>query len=80
MGPTAEQDPFKDGLDQALTCTGGLQTDIALGMGSPDGIFANMSTKFSLGTLLIATLSEVSSLPSTPLTCLSPILSLASLL
>ena len=45
---TVDPNPFQDGLDPALTCTGGLRTDIALGMGSPGGVFANMSTKFSL--------------------------------
>jgi len=45
---TVDPNPFQDGLDPALTCTGGLRTDIALGMGSPDGVFANLSTIFSL--------------------------------
>ena len=48
----AEPNPFQDGLKQALTYTGGLGTIIALGMGSPDGAFTNMSTKFSLGYIV----------------------------
>merc|ERR1712115_18073 len=48
----AEPNPFQDGLKQALTYTGGLGTITALGMGSPNGAFTNMSTTFSLGNIV----------------------------
>merc|ERR1711931_563919 len=48
----AEPNPFQDGLKQALTYTGGLGTITALGMGSPNGAFTNMSTTFSLGCIV----------------------------
>merc|ERR1719228_70100 len=48
----AEPNPFQDGLKQALTYTGGLATINALGMGSPNGAFTNMSTTFSLGCIV----------------------------
>merc|ERR1712079_500680 len=47
-----EVDPFKDGMKQALTYTGGLGTITALGMGSPNSAFTNMSTTFSLGCIV----------------------------
>merc|ERR1712038_800764 len=48
----AEPNPFQDGLKQALTYTAGLGTISALGMGSPNGAFTNMSTTFSLGCIV----------------------------
>jgi len=48
----AEPNPFQDGLKQALTYTGALGTITALGMGSPNGAFTNMSTTFSLGCIV----------------------------
>merc|ERR1712212_892340 len=48
----AEPNPFQDGLKQALTYTGGLATINALGMGSPNGAFTNMSTTMSLGCIV----------------------------
>merc|ERR1711887_429449 len=48
----AEPNPFQDGLKQALTYTTGLGTITALGMGSPNGAFTNMSTTFSLGCIV----------------------------
>merc|ERR1712038_2023073 len=48
----AEPNPFQDGLKQALTYTAGLGTINALGMGSPNGAFTNMSTTFSLGCIV----------------------------
>merc|ERR1719317_1650120 len=48
----AEPNPFQDGLKQALTYTGGLGTITALGMGSPNGAFTNMSTTMSLGCIV----------------------------
>merc|ERR1712115_542595 len=48
----AEPNPFQDGLKQALTYTGGPGTVTALGMGSPNGAFTNMSTTFSLGCIV----------------------------
>merc|ERR1719312_620730 len=51
-GAAAEPNPFQDGLKQALTYTGGLGTVTALGMGSPNGAFTNMSTTFSLGCIV----------------------------
>merc|ERR1712079_319848 len=48
----AEPNPFQDGLKQALTYTAGLGTISALGMGSPNGAFTNMSTPFSLGCIV----------------------------
>jgi len=47
-----EVNPFKDGMKQALTYTGGLGTISALGMGSPNAAFTNMSTTFSLGCIV----------------------------
>merc|ERR1719309_1159138 len=47
-----EPNPFQDGLKQALTYTAGLGTISALGMGSPNGAFTNMSTTFSLGCIV----------------------------
>merc|ERR1712186_98573 len=47
-----EVNPFQDGLKQALTYTAGLGTISALGMGSPNGAFTNMSTTFSLGCIV----------------------------
>jgi len=47
-----EVDPFKDGMKQALTYSGGLGTITALGMGSPNSAFTNMSTTFSLGCIV----------------------------
>merc|ERR1712117_216486 len=48
----AEPNPFQDGLKQALSYTAGLGTISALGMGSPNGAFTNMSTTFSLGCIV----------------------------
>merc|ERR1712055_1056826 len=48
----AEPNPFQDGLKQALTYSAGLGTVTALGMGSPNGAFTNMSTTFSLGCIV----------------------------
>merc|ERR1719153_1061404 len=48
----AEPNPFQDGLKQALTYTAGLGTISALGMGSPNGAFTNMTTTFSLGCIV----------------------------
>merc|ERR1711970_1665974 len=48
----AEPNPFQDGLKQALTYTAGLGTISALGMGSPNGAFTNVSTTFSLGCIV----------------------------
>merc|ERR1739844_639245 len=48
----AEPNPFQDGLKQALTYTTGLGTITALGMGSPNGAFTNMSTTMSLGCIV----------------------------
>ena len=39
-------------MKQALTNTGGLGTISALGMGSPNAAFTNMSTTFSLGCII----------------------------
>jgi len=47
-----EPNPFQDGLKQALTYTAGLGTINALGVGSPNGAFTNMSTTFSLGCIV----------------------------
>merc|ERR1712142_795289 len=47
-----EVNPFKDGMKQALTYTGGLGTISALGMGSPNAAFTNMSTTFALGCIV----------------------------
>eukprot|EP00092_Neocalanus_flemingeri_P036838 GFUD01040099.1.p1 GENE.GFUD01040099.1~~GFUD01040099.1.p1 ORF type:complete len:1058 (+),score=272.22 GFUD01040099.1:216-3389(+) len=43
---------FNDRLKQALTYTGGLATINALGVGSPNGAFTNMSTTMSLGCIV----------------------------
>merc|ERR1712055_922359 len=48
----AEPNPFQDGMKQALTYSAGLGTVTALGMGSPNGAFTNMSTTFSLGCIV----------------------------
>merc|ERR1719228_1645142 len=48
----AEPNPFQDGLKQALTYTAGLGTINALGMGSPNPAFTNMTTTFSLGCIV----------------------------
>merc|ERR1711970_196091 len=48
----AEPNPFQDGLKQALTYTAGLGTISALGMGSPNPAFTNMTTTFSLGCIV----------------------------
>merc|ERR1719318_2288543 len=47
-----EKNPFNDSLKQALTYTGGLAAINALGVGSPNGAFTNMSTTFSLGCIV----------------------------
>merc|ERR1719228_2730390 len=47
-----EPNPFQHGLKQALTYTAGLGTINALGVGSPNGAFTNMSTTFSLGCIV----------------------------
>eukprot|EP00090_Calanus_glacialis_P021091 TRINITY_DN3253_c0_g1_i1.p1 TRINITY_DN3253_c0_g1~~TRINITY_DN3253_c0_g1_i1.p1 ORF type:complete len:1057 (+),score=324.79 TRINITY_DN3253_c0_g1_i1:176-3346(+) len=47
-----EPNPFNDRLKQALSYTGGLATINALGVGSPNGAFTNMSTTFSLGCIV----------------------------
>merc|ERR1711931_106950 len=48
----AEPNPFQDGLKQALTYTTGLGTITALGVGSPNPAFTNMTTTFSLGCIV----------------------------
>merc|ERR1719481_1853780 len=48
----AETSPFADGMKQALVYSGGLGTISALGMGSPNAAFTNMSTTFSLGCIV----------------------------
>ena len=48
-----EVNPFQDGIKQALTCTAGLGTISALGMGSPNAAFTNMSTTFSFGCIVV---------------------------
>jgi len=47
-----EPNPFNDRLKQALSYTGGLATINALGVGSPNGAFTNMSTTMSLGCIV----------------------------
>jgi len=48
----AESSPFADGMKQALVYSGGLGTINALGIGSPNAAFTNMSTTFSLGCIV----------------------------
>merc|ERR1711887_109513 len=48
----AEPNHFGDAMKQALTYTAGLGTINALGVGSPNGAFTNMSTTFSLGCIV----------------------------
>jgi len=47
-----EPNHFGDAMKQALTYTAGLGTINALGVGSPNGAFTNMSTTFSLGCIV----------------------------
>merc|ERR1712079_110583 len=48
----AEPNPFQDGLKTALSYTAGLGTINALGVGSPNPAFTNMTTTFSLGCIV----------------------------
>merc|ERR1719312_62058 len=51
-GAAVEVNHFNDALKQAATYTAGFGTVTALGMGSPNGAFTNMSTTFSLGCIV----------------------------